>query len=73
MSIVSFQDLPAHNLVRHAVGFCLALLVFVVLLLLVTQVPIVSVWDSNISLWTQQLRSPALDPVMLTVTLFGAL
>ena len=71
MSIVSFQDLPAQNLARHAVGFCLALLVFAVLLLLVTQVPVVSFWDSKISQWTQQLRSPALDPVMLTVTLFG--
>lgn len=71
MSIVSFQDLPAHHLVRHAVGFSLALLTFVVLLLLVTQVPVVSAWDSRISEWTQQFRSPVLDPIMLTVTLFG--
>lgn len=71
MSIVSFQNLPAHHLRRHVVGICLALLVFITLLLLVTRFPVVSTWDSTISQWTQQFRGPVTDRIMLTVTLFG--
>ena len=71
MSIISFQELPTHSLVRHAIGVCLAVLVFVVLLVLVTQFPVVSVWDSSISQWVQQLRGPVMDPIMLTMTLLG--
>lgn len=69
MSIVTFQHYPARNLPRYLLGCTLATLTFLTLMLAVMLVPAVSNWDQSISQLVQQLRSPAVDRIMLAVTL----
>ncbi|ASJ76672.1 phosphatase PAP2 family protein [Granulosicoccus antarcticus] len=71
MPFPSAYNQPATALIRHIIGIALALSLFLILLLLVTQVPAISEWDSRLSQWSQQLRGPAIDRIMLSVTLMG--
>lgn len=71
MSVFFTQHPTAGHRAPYIVGIALAFGLFLILLLLVTLVPAVSQWDSNVSQWAQQLRGPVVDRIMLAITLMG--